>query len=131
MNQTAKVLDRINGKSVLCPHAETGIEGLIYKQNGDIIPFSLKRLNGTDSPYNVVGKIINNKDAIIKAINDNNEFGGFVKTGSNPNTILDVEIKLITKESMIKYLNENPNKLNFTPSTFSEFYFECKDGEIL
>jgi len=44
---------------------------------------------------------------------------------------LDVEIKLITKESMITYLNENPSRLNFSPTAFSEFYFECKDGEIL
>ena len=129
LTQTAKVVDRLNAKSACCPNKEQGIEGLIYKQNGEIVPFSLKNLS-TDSPHNAVNKIIENQKQIIGGVGED-LFGGVVKTGSNPNTIIDIEIKNISKQSMTNYLNSYPDKLNFSTATYSEFYFECKDGEIL
>ena len=57
-----------------------------------------------------------------------------MSTGSrcrNPNTVLDVELPLITKPDMLSHLNANPGTLNLPTKTFKEIVIDCSDGGII
>lgn len=130
VTQTVKVMDRINAKSSYFQKAEQGIEGMIYKYNGEVVPVSLKNLRNQLVCNRAIKEIGENYEQIISGVEEN-KYGGAVRIGTNPNTILDVEIPKIGKQDMINYLKSNPNALNFGPSAYSEISLECQGGQII